>query len=302
MYSKATKLAILTLVFALFISMVLPAGSGRGLSNEKSLVTLPGFEIYQKSTESSYHPILMIEEPKMYFMIKDEEGNGIIVDMPKDIDKNKIENRIIQKIKEISPRDVTFEKKENKNTNEKEPEENLPDEPKEDEKITEKDPEEKPPDEPKEKPEQEEFTKIVFLTYYPSDDYLDGYFFCNENELLHFDASFLFFSNKILRYEWDLNGDGTYEQVSQSPNLSYKYATKGLYNLRIKITYSNNYSYYPIYFSDTSYFNIESIQLPKQPILYTLDYVETTNNSSSIPEYDLSCHNPQHINRQGQMH
>jgi hypothetical protein len=240
---KTIKVTIFIIVFVLFISIVFSGGNGTSFDNRKMLVTPPGFEKCQGSTGSLYHPILTVEEPKMYFMIEDEEGNEIIVDMPKDINEKEIENRIIQKIKEESGRDETIEKKEN-------------------EFIKEKEPEESPPDEPNGNPEQEESTKVVLLKYYLSEGYLDGYLFCDENESLHFDASYLFFSYRILKYEWDFDGDGSYEKMSDSAVLSHKYAAKGIYNLHIRITYSYNYSYYPVYFDvDDSYNGNYQVQI-----------------------------------------
>jgi hypothetical protein len=285
---KTIKVTIFIMVFALFISMMFSGGSGTSFDNGKMVVTLPGFERCQGSAVSSYHPILTVEEPKMYFMIEDEEGNGIIVDMPKDTNKKEIENRIIQKIKEESGRDETIEKKENENIEEKEPEE--------------KEPEESPPDEPKENPEQEESTKVVLFTYYLSEVYLDGYLFCDENELLHFDASYLFSSYTVLKWEWDFDGDGSYEKMSDSAILSYKYAAKGLYNLHIRITYSYNYSYYPIYFDDVYYGNYpfqirntdktndtpEPGSLNKGISLDTWDYVDAEYIAPTIVEFQNS--------------
>ncbi len=248
---KTIKVTIFIMVFVLFISMVFSGGSGTSFDNGKMVVTLPGFERCQGSAVPFYHPILTVEEPKIYFMIEDEEGNGIVVDMPKDINKKEIKNRIIQRIKEESGTDKTIEKKENENIEEKEPDKSQP-------------------DEPKENPEQES-TKVVLFTYYLSEVYLDGYLFCDENELLHFDASYLLSSYRVLKYEWDFNGDGSYEKMSESAILSHKYAAKGLYNLHIRITYSYNYSYYSIYFGN----------------IYNRNYefqIEDTSKTNDIPE------------------
>jgi len=40
---------------------------------------------------------------------------------------------------------------------------------------------------------------------------------------------------KIVRYEWDLNGDGTYEECTTSPTLSHSYPDDGDYKVRLRV-------------------------------------------------------------------
>jgi len=40
---------------------------------------------------------------------------------------------------------------------------------------------------------------------------------------------------KIVRYEWDLNGDGTYEECTTSPTLTHSYLDDGNYKVRLRV-------------------------------------------------------------------
>lgn len=40
----------------------------------------------------------------------------------------------------------------------------------------------------------------------------------------------------IAKYEWDFNGDGTYDSVSLSDTISYTYSTAGVFNGRVRVT------------------------------------------------------------------
>ncbi|UCG68698.1 MAG: PKD domain-containing protein [Thermoplasmata archaeon] len=230
MFGRTIKVAILIIVFVLFISLVFPAGTGTNFGYGKSMVIASSFEKYQGSMESLYHPILTIEELKMFFMIEDEDGNRITVDMPKDIDEIEIEDRIIQKIKEES----------NENGNIGENGDGMDDMSKvipQNENLS-----------------LEESGKYVVLTNQMTEGIMDGHLFCDVNGLLSFDTSSLFSSYNLKKCEGDFDGDGIYEEVSFSPILSYKYTTIGLYDMHIRITYNYNYSYYPIYIDDVNYF------------------------------------------------
>lgn len=293
MRTQTIKVSIFVIVSVIFISMALPAGAGMGGGYGKSSMMFPGFDKLQGSMDSSYHPILTVEEPKMFFMVKDEEGNEIIVDMPKDIDEKEIEKQIIQKIEGVTIPDISPAKKKNAN-------------------ISEKDLEESPPNEPLEDPKQEESTKVILhLSYpyliYPYEECFDGYLFCLENEMLHFDASLLFSTYNVIEYEWDFDGDTNYEAYSSSPIISYKYTTIGIYDFHIKITYNYSYSYYPINFNDYDYVNYP-IQIgysgitvdPPDPVSINTSFnkeisVSTQDKDNGVSYYSLDYLEPDYI-------
>jgi len=44
---------------------------------------------------------------------------------------------------------------------------------------------------------------------------------------------------RIVRYEWDLTGDGTYEKSTADPSFSYAYPDDGIYHVRVRVTDNN---------------------------------------------------------------
>lgn len=235
MFAKIMKVGIFTVTLVLFLSMIIPAGGGTDSGYAKNLRMPYGFGNGEGLKESYYHPVLTVEEPKMLFVVEDEDGGKIIINVPKDTVKEEIEKIIVEKL-------------EGEQLDEKIPE------------IEEKEeeievPKEIPPEEPEEDPEPEVSEKNVKFVNYLFEGYFDGYLFCDIKESLNFDASLLYQYNQIIKYEWDFDGDGTYEQVNFSSIISHKYKDIGLYDMKIKITYSYNYTYYPLCGNDIIWYD-----------------------------------------------
>jgi hypothetical protein len=53
-----------------------------------------------------------------------------------------------------------------------------------------------------------------------------------------------FEDNETLTYEWDFNGDGIYDQITDESNITYLYEDVGIYIAKVKVNFSNGYSIY----------------------------------------------------------
>lgn len=234
MFAKIFRVLVSVLVVVLFVSIVFPAGMGSDSSLMLTQMPEYGTENSQTNPGFTPQPILTQEEPKMYYVVEDDSGEKVLVDVPGNLEEELVEEMIEEKLEKSHIQD-------------EEPIEQV--EEKQDEILDQ---------EIEDKPEQEDPTQVVLHAGYLLFGYSDGCLFCEVNEALYFDASYLFRTHPISKYEWDFDGDGIYELESSSPKIYHNYDRSGLYNMRVRITYSYNYTYYPYYTFDTG-----SIKIPE---------------------------------------
>ena len=62
------------------------------------------------------------------------------------------------------------------------------------------------------------------------------------NQAIHYDASKSLANSKIIKYEWDLDGDGAFEAETESPYFTHTYLSPADFYIQVKITDSNKRS------------------------------------------------------------
>ncbi|UCF08249.1 MAG: PKD domain-containing protein, partial [Thermoplasmata archaeon] len=231
MLKRAVKIAVCVLAFVMFVAAMVPLGTST-TTLESSGIT--GILDFGGQKEADFNPSLNCEpeEPDIPIVVEKDTGERFVVEVPKGADQDFLEKTIQEHLKEESIREET-------------PREDIPVEEDEEENMEEpqEEPEEEIDDEQEIDAESLDIKEVALHSSFGW-DYQDGYLFCYIDEPLRFDARDLFTVHYVTKYEWDFEGDGHYETESSSPAILHIYRTAGVYNLRIRITYRNNCTYW----------------------------------------------------------
>jgi hypothetical protein len=217
MSGKIIKAAIFSLVAVMLLSMIFPGGVSSGLNHEVDAKNIYGSD----NVDEFLYPDLRIEEPKVSYIVRGENGEKTIIEIPEDTKEEEIEVFIFEILQGAI---IDYEVPEVQEV-----------------------PELLCGNDIQIYPKIEREKNRVYLVKYNYANSLDGYLFCDINEPLKFDASSLITSYVDLKLEWDIDGDGVYDYTSTSTKFSYNFTEMGLYNLNVRVTYSYQYSYYPTY-------------------------------------------------------
>jgi PKD repeat protein len=210
MIGKMAKITVYVLAMIFFSSTIMPAVISQDFVQTVS-ETEPLFGFEQRASDGKLDPFAIPEGPKVSIVVEKENGDEITMEVPEDIDKEALEEIIEEELEDLSIQDA--EDMEEESTLEEEA-------------ISEAD-------------------ETLHVAMHTRDYWYfqKGYFFCEIGQEIQLDASDIYNYNTIMKYEWDFNGDGTYDFISPMPTVYHSYKELGLYVLRVKITYSYNYTY-----------------------------------------------------------